>query len=126
MQHFTWFVFMTVLPLIILVIKPTGVLIQHCWSLEKSSGFAVYLTDPVTGSMASVSLWKKACRLKPVKGLKLWWRRDEGNKDAKKIHGFEQLLARDACEWLALPNWLLGGIAGALSASPKALLVLSC
>lgn len=92
-------------------------LIQHCWSLEKIAGFAVYLTDPAAGSMASVGLWKKECRLKPVKGQELWWRSDEGNKDAKKIHG--------SC-W---PGMLVNGllyrtcslqrIAGILSASPS-------
>lgn len=84
-----------------------GVLTQHRCSLEKISGFVMYLTNPAPGSMASVGLWKKDCRLKPVKGLELWWGRDEGNKNAKNIHGFEQLLARDACEWFVLQNLLL-------------------
>lgn len=64
----------------------------------------MYITNPATGFMASVGLWKKDCRLKPVKGLELWWGRDEGNRDAKNIHGFEQLLAS---EWFALQNLLL-------------------
>lgn len=95
--------------------------------LELRKGFAVYLTNPATGSMASVGLWKKECRLKPVKGLELWWGRDEGNKDAKKFHGFEQLLARDAWEWLALQNLLLfRGLQGSFLQAPSHFLMLSC
>lgn len=127
MQRFTSFIFLTVLLLIILVTMPTGVHIQHCWSLEKISGFEMYLTNPATGSMASAGLWKKECRLKSVKRLELWWGRDEGNKDAKKIHGFEQLLARDACEWLALQNLLLSkGLQGSLLQAPSHFLTLNC
>jgi len=65
------YIFLTGLLLLILVVIPTGVLAQHCWSLAEISAFAVYLTNPAAGSVAAVGLWGKGCRLKQVKGLEL-------------------------------------------------------
>lgn len=53
--------------------------------------------------------------------------RDEGNNNAKKIHGFEQLLARVACQWLALQKLRLSkGLQGSFLQAPGRFLTLNC